>query len=256
MKWIILPLCLVSQFAFSKELAKMIVYENGQTKTVYYDNTYPQCVSFKFFIGNTISNYKGAYVGNQSLKKADENVSDNALDIINIVMKKNLPLPYSYSDLLKDAGDIKRIIFSKQEIKHEEYISNAYKKCVKVLIKNGYIGNSNNNYDQEVDYSKGQDRVEKIKITKVEQVCDSKDFPELMQRARIKIRRFSEFRKLTTEQFLLKINYKYINRLAEDMFQANLDDGTISDQFLWDVYNMPKRGLEVGNLPPRCAINQ
>lgn len=162
MKRLLILLGMISQIAYSQELAKMTVYENGKAKTIYYDNSYPQCVSFKFFVGNTMSQYKGAYTGNQSLKKTDENVSRNALSTIDTVLKKNLPLPYSPASLMKDAAAIKKTIFSGQDVDRETYISRAYDSCVNSLIKNGYSGNSNNNYDQIVDYSKGEDKI-KIK---------------------------------------------------------------------------------------------
>ena len=133
-------------------------------------------------------------------------------------------------------------------------MDDAYSKCVSVLSKSAY--SNSDNYDRKIDYSKGEDKIPRPKITKVEQVCDSKDFPELMAKARTNIKDFASARNLTTEKFLSKINYQSINRLAEDMLQAGLDEGLINVQFLLNVYNAPGRGLRVGHLKPRCPINQ
>ena len=85
-----------------------------------------------------------------------------------------------------------------------------------------------------IDYSKGEDKVYRPKITKIEQVCDRKDFPELMEKARTNIKDFARDRNLTTEQFLSRSNYLSINRLAEDMLQAGLDDGLINNSIFME----------------------
>ena len=240
MKRLFVSLYLISQFTYAQELAKMTVYENGQAKTIYYDNTYPQCVSFKFFVGNTMSQYKGAYIGNQSLKKADENVSRNALSTVDTVLNKNLPLPYSPASLMKDAAAIKKIIFSGQEVDREAYISKAYDSCVNTLVKNGYSDNSNSNYDQKVNYSKGEDKIKKEKITKVSQLCGDPKFNEIMEGARSDIRLEAINRKYTIDNFIKKSGYASIDVMAEKMIQAQLN-GKIRQQFLYEVYLDTKR---------------
>lgn len=224
----------------------------GKLHVAKYDNY--QCRGLRDFLQNTGSVYRMAYTGQKSLKSADEFSRDEALDTIRRINEQELPLPFNVNFLLEEGAKIRNKIFHHQYNDSEKYLDEIYSKCVAVLYKSAY-GN-NDNYDRKIDYSKGEDKIPRPKITKVEQVCDSKDFPALMEKARTNIREFASFRNLTTEKFLSKINYDSINRLAEDMLQAGLDDGLINTQFLWNVYNAPGKGLKVGHLKPRCSINQ
>lgn len=136
-------------------IGTMTVYENGTSKTVQYDNTYPQCFTYSVFITRTISHYKSAYLVRMSLKKADENVSRTALNSIQTVIDKDLPLPFSYQSLMKEASLIKSQIFSKKEV--SERFMDIHKECSESLSKNPLMNNSN--YDKAIDYSKGEDKI-------------------------------------------------------------------------------------------------
>lgn len=259
MKWFFLLLGIIPVLANAKEMAPMKVYHNdGTSEIVYYDNTYPQCVAYKNFIGNTSGQYKGAYLGYQSLKKADENVSTMALDTFRSAKKENLGFPYSLSNLMKDATDIKKIIFNGTNLDSNKYSLKFYDSCVEKIEDSSVGANPNQNYDRAVNYSKGEDKIKHEKITKIEQVCDREDFPKIMEDARNSIKSFTSFLtpKMTVDEYLKHTHYKYINRLAEDMLQAGLDDGTINTQFLSTAYNFPRRSLNTGSLLPRCKINR
>lgn len=259
MKWFFLLLGIIPILTNAKEIGTMTLHhKDGTSETIYYDNTYPQCISYKIFIGNTVGQYKGAYVGYQSLKKADENVYSMALDTFSSVRKQNLTFPYSLSNLMSDANEIKRIIFKGTNLDSKTYSSKYYDNCVVKFEASSVGENPNQNYDREVNYSKGEDKIKREKITKIEQVCDREDFPKTMEDARNSIKSFTSFLtpKMTVDGYLKHTNYKYINRLAEDMLQAGLDDGTINTQFLSSLYKFPRRGLSSGSLLPRCKINQ
>ena len=243
----------------AKEIASaQLNHKDGTSETIYYDNTYPKCVSYKIFIGNTVGQYKGAYVGHQSLKKADENVSNMALDTFRSAQKEKLGFPYSLSNLMKDALDIKKIVFTGANPDSKKYSLKYYDNCVDKIVTSSVGANPTQNYDRAVNYSKGEDKIKHEKITKVEQVCDREDFPKTMENARNSIRSFTSFLtpKMTVDEYLKYTNYKSINRLAEDMLQAGLDDGTINTQFLSSLYKFPRKGLSSGSLLPRCKINQ
>ena len=130
--------------------------------------------------------------------------------------------------------------------------------CVEKIEDSSVGANPNQNYDRAVNYSKGEDKIKHEKITKIEQVCDREDFPKIMEDARNSIKSFTSFLtpKMTVDEYLKHTHYKYINRLAEDMLQAGLDDGTINTQFLSTAYNFPRRSLNTGSLLPRCKINR
>lgn len=231
---------------------KLSGFELGALYEKKYSN--PQCRGLRGFTQNTANHYRRAYNGEISLKKADELVGYQATRTINRIKEQNIPLPFSYRYLMEEAAAIQTKIFNNQIKDSDQYLDAVYNKCVTILANSVY--SNNDNYDRTVNYSKGEDKIPREKITKVEQVCDKPDFPALMEKARINIREFAGFRNLSTEKFLKRSNYSSLNRMAEDMLQAGLDHGTINQQFLWDIYNAPKRGLDTGHLPSRCAINR
>lgn len=256
MKKIIIPILLTllpchNLYAQSNE-KKFSGYELGKLHVQKYDNY--QCRLLRNFVQNTSSSYEMAYKGQKTLKSADDYASYDALSTIKSISEKGLPSPFSYQYLTEQASIVRGRVFN-NEIKDKTiYLDGVYEKCVKALNSMGY-GN-NDNYDRVIDYSKGEDKIKRPQITKIEQVCDRADFPELMEKARTNIKEFANFRKLSTEKFLVRSNYLTINRMAEDMLQAGLDQGTVNLQFLWDIYNAPKKGLTTGQLPPRCEINR
>ena len=227
-------------------------FENGRLHVEKYNN--PQCRALRNYLQNTSSIYQSAYKGQVSLKAADNSAKRNAIATIQRITDQGLPVPFTAIFLLQQSATIQTKIFNSQYSNLEKNLDEIYNKCVSALANSAY--SNADNYDRAIDYSKGEDKIYRPKITKVEQVCDQEDFPALMEKARTNIKEFAYFRKLSTEKFLSRVNYQSINRLAEDMLQAGLDDGLINDQFLWDVYNAPKRGLKVGHLAPRCKINQ
>lgn len=236
MKKLFFLLLFFSQSIAAQDLARMTIHEKGQPpKVVYYDNTYPQCVSLTFFIQNTISDYKSAYTGHASLKKADENVSNRIIDTLNTVNSKNLPLPFSSNVLLNHASSIKTMIFSGKNENLENYSSTAYNDCVNTLIANGYEGHTNKTYDQKIDYSKGEDKLAIEKITQISQLCDHAEFPQFLQKARLQITESAKSRGYSIEEFIRKSGYSSINIMAEKLLQGQLD-GKIPQQFLYEVY--------------------
>jgi hypothetical protein len=248
--FLIIGFCITANAETTTDVSKY--QEAGKLHVAKYDNY--QCRGLRDFLQNTGSVYRMAYKGQKSLKSADEFSRNEAIDTIIRINKQELPLPFNASFLLEEGAKIRNKIFNDQYNDSQKYLDDAYSKCVSVLSKSAY--SNSDNYDRKIDYSKGEDKIPRPKITKVEQVCDSKDFPELMAKARTNIKDFASARNLTTEKFLSKINYQSINRLAEDMLQAGLDEGLINVQFLLNVYNAPGRGLRVGHLKPRCPINQ
>ena len=238
---------LASSFTYSESSRDMAHFQRlGALHVQKYSNQ--QCRALRDFAQNTISHYGRAYNGQQSLKKADENARFEAMEAVKTITEQNLPLPFNYQFLVEQSSIIRKGVFSGQLKDSEEYLDGIYNKCVSLLAKSEY--SNSDNYDRVIDYSKGEDKVYRPKITKIEQVCDRKDFPELMEKARTNIKDFARDRNLTTEQFLSRSNYLSINRLAEDMLQAGLDDGLINIQYLWNLYNGPKRGLKTGHLQP------
>lgn len=226
--------------------------ENGRLHAEKYNN--PQCRGLRNYLQNTGSTYQRAFKGQISLKVADRVAQSEAIDTVRRISEQGLPLPFNASFLIEQSSKMQNKIFNNEYPNSEKNLDEIYDKCASALANSAY--SNADNYDRPIDYSKGEDKIYRPKITKIEQVCDRNDFPALMEKARTNIKEFAKFRNLTTEQFLSKINYKSINRLSEDMLQAGLDDGTINTQFLWNLYNAPTRGLKVGHLTPRCPINQ
>ncbi|MDQ9827129.1 hypothetical protein RFZ44_28105, partial [Acinetobacter sp. 163] len=203
-------------------------YERGKAYYAKYDN--PQCRGLRVFLQNTGSSYRMAYKGQKSLKSADDFTRYEAIETIRKITEQGLPLPFNMTDLIQQSSIVREKIFRNQYENSDQYLDSIYQKCITALNKSAY--SNNDNYERVLDYSKGEDKIYRPKITKVEQVCDREDFPALMEKARGKIKEFALNRKQTTDQFLSTTNYKSLNRLAEDMLQANLDNGTINDQFL------------------------
>lgn len=251
----ILPICiaLICISANAKTMTDLSKgFENGRLHVEKYNN--PQCRGLRDYLQNTGSTYTRAYEGKISLKVADTFAKSEAIDTIRRLTEQQLPLPFNASFLLEQSSKIQSKIFSNQYPNSDKNLDEIYNKCASALASSAY--SNADNYDRAIDYSKGEDKIYRPKITKIEQVCDREDFPALMEKARTNIKEFAYFRKLSTEKFLSKVNYQSINRLAEDMLQAGLDNGLKNDQFLWNVYNAPNRGLKVGHLAPRCKINQ
>lgn len=251
----IIPICMAVIFisANAKTMADASKgFENGRSHLEKYNN--PQCRGLRNFFQNTGSTYQRAFKGQISLKVADKAAQMEAIDTVRRISEQGLPLPFNASFLLEQSSKMQSKIFNNEYPNSDKNLDEIYNKCASTLANSAY--SNADNYDRAIDYSKGEDKIYRPKITKIEQVCDREDFPALMQKARTNIEEFSYFRKLSTEKFLSQVNYKSINRLAEDMLQAGLDDGLINTQFLWNVYNAPKRGLKVGHLAPRCKINQ
>ncbi|MEQ1177188.1 hypothetical protein ABLB99_05270 [Acinetobacter nosocomialis] len=243
----------ISSLAYSEQSNDMARFQKlGALHVQKYNN--PQCRALRDFAQNTRSNYLRAYNGQQSLKKADENARYEAMEAIKTITEQDFPLPFNYQFLVEQSAVIRHGVFSGKLQDSEEYLDGIYSKCVSALAKSEY-GN-NDNYDRSINYSKNEDKIYRPRVTKIEQVCDRPDFPVLMEKARTNINDFAANQKMTTEQFLARSNYLSINRLAEDMLQAGLDDGVINLQFLLDLYHAPKRGLRTGHLQPRCAINR
>ncbi|WP_151801168.1 hypothetical protein [Acinetobacter bereziniae] len=226
-------------------------YEAGKAYYAKYDN--PQCRGLRVFLQNTGSSYRMAYKGQKSLKSADDFTRYESIETIRKITEQGLPLPFNMADLIQQSSIVREKIFKNQYENSDQYLDSIYHKCITALNKSAY--SNNDNYERVLDYSKGEDKIYRPKITKVEQVCDREDFPALMEKARGRIKDFASNRNQTTDQFLSAINYKSLNRLAEDMLQANLDDGTINHQFL--LYASGGiMGKRIGNLPPRCSINR
>ncbi|PJG66024.1 hypothetical protein [Acinetobacter seifertii] len=188
------------------------------------------------------------------MKKADENAHFEAVNAIKTIVEQDIPLPFNYQFLVEQSSVIRKGVFSGHLKNSEEYLDGVYNKCASLLAMSEY--SNNDNYERVVDYSKGEDKRYHPKITKIEEVCDRADFPDVMEKARTNIKDFAKNKKLTTEQFLDRSNYLSINRLAEDMLQAGLDERLINIQFLLNLYNAPKLGLKTGHLQPRCIINR
>ena len=106
------------------------------------------------------------------------------MEAVKTITEQNLPLPFNYQFLVEQSSIIRKGVFSGQLKDSEEYLDGIYNKCVSLLAKSEY--SNSDNYDRVIDYSKGEDKVYRPKITKIEQVCDRKDFPELMEKARTK----------------------------------------------------------------------
>lgn len=147
----------IQSVSAESNIKTMTVYEGGAARTIEYDNTYPQCLTYSSFIVNTSSYYKTAYRGNYSLKKADENTSNSALRSIQTIVDEGLPLPFSYQSLMKEADLIKTQIFNKKEISPN--FMNIHKECSEKLSKNPLMNNSN--YGKAIDYSKGEHKAPK-----------------------------------------------------------------------------------------------
>lgn len=226
-------------------------FENGRLHVEKYNN--PQCRGLRDYLQNTGSTYTRAYEGKISLKVADTFARSEAIDTIRRLTEQQLPLPFNASFLLEQSSQIQSKIFSNQYPNSDKNLDEIYNKCASALANSAY--SNADNYDRAIDYSKGEDKIYRPKITKIEQVCDREDFPALMEKARGNIKDFASNRGQTTDQFLSAINYKSLNRLAEDMLQANLDDGTINLQFLLYASG-GVMGKRIGNQPPRCSINR
>ncbi|QNX06605.1 hypothetical protein [Acinetobacter seifertii] len=244
---------LLSPFAHAEPSHDMARFQElGALHVQKYNN--PQCRALRDFAQNTASHYRRAYNGQQSLKKADENAHFEAMNAIKTIVEQDIPLPFNYQFLVEQSSVIRKGVFSGHLKNSEEYLDGVYNKCASLLAMSEY--SNNDNYERVVDYSKGEDKRYHPKITKIEEVCDRADFPDVMEKARTNIKDFAKNKKLTTEQFLDRSNYLSINRLAEDMLQAGLDERLINIQFLLNLYNAPKLGLKTGHLQPRCIINR